>query len=43
MPSKNFAFIEFEQSIHSNDAFKEFNDVTVDDCVLRVILLDNKN
>ena len=43
MPSKNFAFIEFEQSIHAKDAFEMFNDETVDGCVLRVILLDNKN
>ena len=43
MPSKNFAFIEFEQSIHVKDAFEKFNDETVEGCVLRVIILDNKN
>ena len=43
MPSKNFAFIEFEQTIHAIDAYNKFNDETVDNCVLRVIVLDNKN
>ena len=43
MPTKNFAFIEFEQTIHAIDAYNKFNDETVDNCVLRVIVLDNKN
>lgn len=43
MPTKNFAFIEFEQTIHAIDAYNRFNDETVDNCVLRVIVLDNKN
>lgn len=43
MPSKNFAFIEFEQSIHAAEAYEAFNDETVEGCVLRVIVLDNTN
>ncbi len=43
LPSKNFAFIEFEQTIHAQEAFDILNDATVDGCVLRVIVLDNNN
>lgn len=42
MPSKNFAFIEFFQSIHAKDAFDKFNDEARDNCVLRIIIPDNK-
>ena len=42
MPSKNLAFLQFEQTVHANDAFERFNDESIDGCVLRVIVLDGK-
>jgi hypothetical protein len=38
--NKNFAFIEFDQTIHVKDAVEKFNDAAVDGCVLQVIALD---
>jgi RNA recognition motif-containing protein len=40
--NKNFAFIEFDQTIHVKDAVNRFNDKAVDGCVLNVTELDNK-
>ena len=42
MPSKNLAFIKFQQSIHTLDAYDMFNDKPVDGCILQVTLLSNK-
>ena len=42
MPSKNIAFIQFEQTVHAIDAFNRFNDESKDGCVLTVVVLDDK-
>ena len=43
MPSKNLAFIRFEQRIHVQMAYDMFNDVSKDGCVIRVTILDNNS
>ena len=41
MPNKNLAFIRFAQSVHTVEAYNEFNEKPVDGCILRVTLLEN--
>ena len=41
MPSKNLAFIRFEQRYHVQEAYDMFNDVSKDGCVIRVTILEN--
>ena len=43
MPSKNNAYIRFTQTIFKQNAYDLFNDTSVDGCVLRVTLLEDKN
>jgi len=43
MPSKNNAYIRFTQTIFKQNAYDMFNDTSVDGCVLRVTLLEDKN
>lgn len=38
--NKNFAFIEFEQTLHVRDAIEKLNDVSYDGCVINIIALD---
>jgi len=41
MPSKNVAYIRFDQTISRQNAYEMFNDVSKDGCVLRVLLLED--
>ena len=41
MPSKNLAYIRFDQTISRQNAYEMFNDVSKDGCVLRVLLLED--
>lgn len=40
--NKNFAFIDFEQSMGMKNAIDMFNDAAVDECVLTVTSADQK-
>jgi RNA recognition motif-containing protein len=39
---KNFAFIDFEQSLGMKNAIDDFHDKTVDGCVLNVVAAEDK-
>ena len=41
MPSKNVAYIRFDQTISRQNAYEMFNDVSKYGCVLRVLLLED--
>lgn len=43
IPNRTIGFLTYEQSIHVYEAYEEFNDQTVDGCVLRLQILDNKD
>jgi RNA recognition motif-containing protein len=39
---RNFAFIEYEQSLSMKEAIERFNDYAVDECVLNVVVTEDK-